>query len=245
MNKNQLKELIAECVNEVYQEQQTRETSHDLLVKAMRVPLQSSDVKLHEAKEQAEKAARNFLKSRGLQEATQDQLNEAFFDAIKNLGRGSVGAIQSAWKKAKELGDKDEQTRLEKQLAAVKSREPSTFEKIKKGLGGMLDTDGYQITTPHPDSDRAERDRKSALNKKQGKFQDASDSEKGNLNLKAQVSIEKLKNKFEDEVKKILRNAYIEGESVGMTRLEVTKAFRAAMTGIFNKYKTLEEIADE
>lgn len=193
MNKEQLKELIAECINEVYQE----------------------------------------------------KLDEAWFDSIKNFGKGSGQAIQAAWNRAKAMGDKDEQKRLEKQLAAIKNREPSTFDKIKKGVGGMLKGDGYDLTTPHPDSERAARDRRDKLTSKTGKFQGASKSEKGNLSLKAQIGIEKLKNNLEDEIKNALRNAYIEGESVGMSRKEVTQVFRKTLTGIFNKYKTLEEIADE
>ena len=109
------------------------------------------------------------------------------------------------------------------------------------------------VTSGGQDSGAAHYDRFSKMHDKRADYKTAFDpknpgkggGKQSQMRASAKKNITDIKTKFEADVKKMLRNAYIEGESVGMNREDITKAFRSALTGIFNKYKHLEEVADE
>lgn len=110
-----------------------------------------------------------------------------------------------------------------------------------------------QFAGQSPDSGASHYDRFSKMHDKRADYKNTFDpknpgvggGKQSKMRAGARKSIADIQVEFETKVKKMLRDAYIEAESVGMTREEVTKAFRSALTGIFNKYKRLEEIADE
>lgn len=74
--------------------------------------------------------ARVAIQSKKINE---EEIDEAFFDTVKNLGKNAVGAVKNAWQKAKDQGNQDEMKRLEKKMAALKS---------KMGKGGEEKKDG-------------------------------------------------------------------------------------------------------
>jgi hypothetical protein len=104
-----------------------------------------------------------------------------------------------------------------------------------------------------PESGASHYDRFSKMHDKRADYKNTFDPKKpgpgggkqSKMRAGARKSLGDIKVEFETKIKKMLRDAYIEGESVGMNRQDITKAFRSSLTGIFNKYKKLEEIADE
>lgn len=50
------------------------------------------------------------------------EIEEGVFDTLKNFGKNAVNSVVDAWKKAKRQGDEDEMKRLEKKLAALKTK---------------------------------------------------------------------------------------------------------------------------
>lgn len=58
------------------------------------------------------------------------EIEEAFLDTVKNLGKNAFGALKASWQKAKQQGHEDEMKRLEKKMAALKA-------KMGKGSGAV------------------------------------------------------------------------------------------------------------
>ena len=107
-----------------------------------------------------------------------------------------------------------------------------------KGLKKTFTSDG-------PDSGAAHYDRNAKMHNRRADYSKASIGDKSKMRAGARKTVEASKQEFETKLKEMLRSAFVEAESVGMKREDVTKAFRSAITSIFNKYKRLEEIAEE
>lgn len=115
-----------------------------------------------------------------------------------------------------------------------------------------------QFAGQSPDSGGSHYDRFSKMHDKRADYAKAKDPDplsamnppkpgdkQAKMRDAAKKSIATIQAELEVKLKKMLRDAYMEGEAVGMDRQEIIKAFRTALAGIFNKYKKLEEIADE
>lgn len=105
MKKEELKKLIQESINEVHEEQNINQV--------LREDLEHDAQMLHEQRELC-----NELISEGI--LSESDLEEGFFDTVKNLGKNTFGAVANAWKKAKAQGDEDEAKRLEKRLRQLR-----------------------------------------------------------------------------------------------------------------------------
>lgn len=120
MKKEELKKLIQESINEVYEEQN-----------AIRILREDFDRDVSSLEEQ--QVLCEGLVDKGL--LTEEQVDEAFFDTIKNLGKNAVASVAASWKKAKAQGDRDEMKRLEKKLAALKAKSGGGSKSTKPASG--------------------------------------------------------------------------------------------------------------
>jgi len=129
MKKTELKKLIQESINEVREEQNA--------MNILREDFNRDVITLEEQHVLCE-----GLIEKGL--ITEEQVDEAFFDTIKNLGKNAVASVAASWKKAKKQGDRDEMARLEKKMAALKARAggDSKGTKSKVGAGSKAASTG-------------------------------------------------------------------------------------------------------
>lgn len=169
MKKTELKDLVKETINEVREEQATNKILRESL---------DHDVKtLQEYRE----AHSGFIAEGVL---TESQVDEGFFDTVKNLGKNvagsvaaagksAVNAVGAAWKKAKAQGDEDEAKRLEKKLQALRggnaSKKPlkpgdhgytaayakSIGKKVASKQGNAANPQGGQPAAPAADKKKA------------------------------------------------------------------------------------------
>ena len=96
MKKEELKKLIQESINEVYEEQNA--------IRILREDFDRDVATLEEQQVLCEGLGENGV-------LTEEQVDEAFFDTIKNLGKNAVASVAASWKKAKAQGDRDEMKR--------------------------------------------------------------------------------------------------------------------------------------
>jgi hypothetical protein len=145
MKKSELKKLIQESINEVYEEQNT--------IRILREDFDRDVATLEEQQVLCEGLVENGV-------LTEEQVDEAFFDTIKNLGKNAVASVAASWKKAKAQGDRDEMKRLEKKLAALKAKSGGGSKSSKVGSR----TSKSSETTPQSGTQTGRTDTK---NKKQ------------------------------------------------------------------------------
>lgn len=107
-----------------------------------------------------------------------------------------------------------------------------TMKKVGKGLG---------ISGNGPDSGTSHYDRFSKMHDKRVAHSNKGSYDQFNAKRDAGDKIDKMKQKFEANLKKAMRDAFIEGEAVGMTREEIKKVFNSTILGVMNRYKKLEE----
>lgn len=145
MKKEELKKLIQESINEVYEEQNA--------IRILREDFDRDVATLEEQQVLCEGLVENGV-------LTEEQVDEAFFDTIKNLGKNAVASVAASWKKAKAQGDRDEMKRLEKKLAALKAKSGGDSKSSKVGSRASKSSE----TTPQSDTRTGGTDTK---NKKQ------------------------------------------------------------------------------
>ena len=115
-----------------------------------------------------------------------------------------------------------------------------TMKKVGKGLG---------ITGSNPDSGASHYDRFSKMHDKRVDYKKTFDpknpgksgGKQSKMRASAKKNVEGIKEKFNADLKKAMRDAFIEGEAVGMTREQIKKIFFSSMMGIVNQYRRLEE----
>ena len=114
-----------------------------------------------------------------------------------------------------------------------------TMSKVRKGLG----------MTGGPDSSASHYDRFSKMHDKRVDYKKSFDPKnpgkgggvQSKMRSSAKKNIEGIKEKFNANLKKAMRDAFIEGEAVGMSREDIKKIFFSSMMGVVNQYKRLEE----
>lgn len=100
---------------------------------------------------------------------------------------------------------------------------------------------GFGLMGPHPDSHEAHYDRFNKMHDKRVAHSKKGSYDQFKAKLDAGDKIQKIKTDFEANLKKAMRNAFIEGEAVGMTREEIKKVFNSTILGVMNRYRKLEE----
>jgi len=78
------------------------------------------------------------------------QIDEAFFDTVKNFGKNAISSLTNSWKQAKEQGDKDEMERLSKKITQAKTQRASVQRKAstKTASGAKTKTGTRTAKTP-------------------------------------------------------------------------------------------------
>jgi len=100
---------------------------------------------------------------------------------------------------------------------------------------------GFGLMGPDTDSGAAHFDRFKKMHDKRVDFQKKGSFDQFKAKQDTSIKLDKMKQKFEANLKKAMRDAFIEGESVGMSRQEIKKMFNSTILGVMNRYKKLEE----
>jgi hypothetical protein len=108
---------------------------------------------------------------------------------------------------------------------------------------------GFGLIGPDADSGAAHYDRFAKMHGKKVDYKKTFDpknvgksgGKQSKMRAAARGNIENIRTKFETDLKKSMRDAFIEGEAVGMTREEIKKIFNSTILGVLNKYRRLEE----
>jgi len=198
MKKQELKEIISESINEVILEQKIHDSD-----KFLNEEFEKSAIALEEQHESHREVINEGL-------LTEEQVDEAFFDTVKNLGKNALGSIKNAWQKAKDQGDNDEMARLQQKVAVLKKKNPDAFKKAAKqasagGAGG-----GLTRNKNASDTSKSKKPVSPKIKQKVGKAitdKVITDVAKADPKL-----AEKLKKAKPEQIEKVLKNPKVQSE---------------------------------
>ena len=109
--------------------------------------------------------------------------------------------------------------------------EEGFWSNVGKGLG----------ITNDPESGTSHYDRFTQMHNKRADYKKQGDYDKFQTKQSAENKVEKLQAQIEVALKKTLRDAFIEAESVEIQRKDVRRIFQTAIQKILDQYKRLEE----
>ena len=109
--------------------------------------------------------------------------------------------------------------------------EEGFWSNVGKGLG----------ITNNPDSGASNYDRFSKMHDKRADYNKQGSYDKFQAKQASEGKVEKLQAQIEVALKKTLRDAFVEAESVEIQRKDVKRVFQSAIMKVLNQYKRLEE----